>query len=200
MTTDKYTPPTSNYVTLDREIDIFSNFKPDIKEIINSLSKINRFNGHTVYPYSVARHSLACVAVAMVEYEISNPELLLVTLFHDAAEAYIGDIVRPIKYTLCKDLLHLEESIQLRILKMFKFTEDEWKNINEFIPTLRTIDDGMAATEADKLTHIKILPEVKRFKKSYIIKSTWDFDHYEFNALTFALHNLLIKQRTTRDG
>ena len=60
-------------------------FTPDITEIADHLSKINRFLGATRVPYSVAEHSVRVV-------ELLPPELQLAGLLHDASEAYLGDM------------------------------------------------------------------------------------------------------------
>lgn len=62
----------------------------DIEDIAHALHNINRFNGHTSKPYSVLSHSL-CAAALMPEGKKMEG------LLHDAAEAYIGDIITPIK-------------------------------------------------------------------------------------------------------
>src|SRR5690349_18842227 len=70
----------------------------DIDDIAHALSMICRFGGHTKQFYSVAEHSVR-VANAM---EIAGCGALacLHGLIHDAPEAYLGDIVRPLKYSL----------------------------------------------------------------------------------------------------
>lgn len=67
-----------------------------LSDIIHALSNICRFNGHTREFYSVAEHSMLLHnAAALAEH----PERVLVWgLLHDAAEAYIGDMVRPLKH------------------------------------------------------------------------------------------------------
>jgi len=62
-----------------------------IEDIAHSLSMICRFNGHTKEFYSVAEH---CFWVAAM---IDENELCLEALLHDASEAYLCDISRPIK-------------------------------------------------------------------------------------------------------
>lgn len=61
-----------------------------IEDIVHSLALINRFNGAAMFPYSVAQHSLYVAGLL-------PPELKLHGLLHDAAEAYVGDMVSPLK-------------------------------------------------------------------------------------------------------
>ena len=61
-----------------------------LEDIIHSLSLINRFNGAAKFPYSVAQHSLYVASLL-------PPELKLHGLLHDAPEAYVGDMVSPLK-------------------------------------------------------------------------------------------------------
>lgn len=62
----------------------------EIVDIAHSLSRINRYNGHTIKPYSVAEHS--CIMFDHMDLTLKKAALL-----HDAHEAYIGDIVKPVK-------------------------------------------------------------------------------------------------------
>lgn len=62
----------------------------EIADIAHSLANVNRYNGHTPVPYSVAQHS---VYVSME----CDPEDDFDGLMHDATEGYIGDMISPIK-------------------------------------------------------------------------------------------------------
>jgi hypothetical protein len=67
----------------------------DIYDIARSLSHVCRFNGHLPTFYSIAEHS---VRVAdWLQAKGQSPLICLTGLLHDAAEAYVGDMVRPLK-------------------------------------------------------------------------------------------------------
>ncbi|HLZ18041.1 MAG TPA: hypothetical protein VKO67_00435 [Smithellaceae bacterium] len=77
-----------------------------VEDIIHSLPLINRFNGATMFPYSVAQHSLYVAGLL-------PPELKLHGLLHDAAEVYVGDMVSPLK----KIMLEYKQ-VEARITKV----------------------------------------------------------------------------------
>lgn len=72
--------------------------RPDeihIEDVAHALAQVCRYQGHTSRFYSVAEHSLL-MAGAAAERGL-GPEQQLQALMHDAAEAYICDVVRPVK-------------------------------------------------------------------------------------------------------
>lgn len=61
----------------------------DIVDIAHALACVNRFGGHARVPVSVAQHSVLVSCLCS-----SDP---LQGLLHDASEAYLGDVVSPLK-------------------------------------------------------------------------------------------------------
>lgn len=94
-------------------------FNPDpdkisIIDIAHSLSQLCRFNGHTNKFYSVAEH---CILVAS---RMTTREDQLAALMHDASEAYMADLVRPLKRYLDK-YLEIEYNMMMAISRKFGF-------------------------------------------------------------------------------
>jgi hypothetical protein len=85
----------------------------DIYDIAAALSKTCRFGGHCVKFYSVAEHSV------LVSQRVSH-ENALAALMHDAAEAYLGDVPRPLK-PLLTNYRQLELNVMSTIANKFGF-------------------------------------------------------------------------------
>lgn len=63
-------------------------------DIAHALSMQCRYNGHCRRFYSVAEHS---VLMARWFLDRDQPDLARAALFHDAGEAYVSDVPRPLK-------------------------------------------------------------------------------------------------------
>ena len=116
----------------------------DIEDIAHALSLICRGNGHIKFFYSVAQHSIACAEEAIARGY--SWEVILGCLLHDASEAYLSDVTRPVKKELPR-YLAAEKKLQNPIWEHFigrDLTEDERSRIFE-------IDDLMLSMEFHRL-------------------------------------------------
>jgi hypothetical protein len=106
------------------------------------LSRICRFNG-ALDPsvsgiYSVAQHLVHCCDVAPFEFKLE-------ALLHDAHEAYIHDIIKPVKDCL-PDYRQLERLNEAVLRKKFGLPK-------KMSPEVKEIDGRMYATEERDLCH-----------------------------------------------
>lgn len=106
----------------------------DMRSIAWSLSMQCRFGGHARQFYSVAEHCYVLSHVVPREYA-------LVALLHDAAEAYIGDIVVPIKRRLA-DFKTYEVNLERSIMAYFNI-----KNYDEAIKVVDEYDKRIVYNE-----------------------------------------------------
>ncbi|MGD9552538.1 MAG: hypothetical protein AB7V60_05500 [Candidatus Caldatribacteriota bacterium] len=114
-----------------------------IEDIAHGLSNICRFNGQTRHFYSVAQHSINCTLLA--ERKGYGDRLQMLMLLHDAAEAYISDIAKPIKPFLT-DFKEIENRIQKVIytaLNIMPPDELEERLIKD-IDTIMLVTEGKA--------------------------------------------------------
>lgn len=92
----------------------------DIVDIALALSKICRYGGHCRQFYSVAEH---CVLIARYLRKTGAPiKTQRAGLMHDASEAYLADIIRPIKPFL-DNYLPIEDRLMHVVADRFDF---EW--------------------------------------------------------------------------
>ena len=70
----------------------------DIEDIAHALSMLCRANGHFKSFYSVAQHSINCMKEAKTRGY--SERIQLACLLHDASEAYLSDVTRPVKAEL----------------------------------------------------------------------------------------------------
>jgi uncharacterized protein len=115
----------------------------DLEDIAHALSNICRFTGHTSEFYSVAQHSVR------VSEMLIGKNLKMAGLFHDASEAYICDIARPVKRAFRSDNKYkiAERDIQNAIYKKFKIDPLSFTEFGQ----LRLADDILLFTEGKYL-------------------------------------------------
>lgn len=90
-----------------------------IFDIAHALSNICRFGGHSRFFYSVAQHSVIVAKLA--------PEYLRkMALLHDAPEAYVGDVIKPLKNILGDRYEHIEGDFWSVIAKQFSVVYSQY--------------------------------------------------------------------------
>jgi len=121
----------------------------DIEDIAHSLSNMCRFAGHVNQFYSVAQH---CVMVSRLVdiknmHRISGLVCSLAGLLHDASEAYLVDVPRPIKKYL-KEYQVIEHHLQDVIAAAFSLHKGTFE-----LPIIKDADNLALAIEAHNLVN-----------------------------------------------
>jgi len=141
----------------------FTVMDPDticIEDIAHALSNMPRFSGHTPKFYSVAQH---CVNACLLAPEHESLDALL----HDATEAYMLDIAKPLK-NLLPDYSALEKKLEKVIAHKFQVFAMNF-------PTVKGIDayllerefNGIINNDDNAWTHEFAKQEFLRFYEIY---------------------------------
>ena len=85
----------------------------DINDIARGLAYKPHFGGHSPKFFSIAQHSILVVNMLPYNWIENESDMVLAALLHDAAEAYIGDMIKPIK-----ELLPVFQEIENKIIKV----------------------------------------------------------------------------------
>lgn len=134
-----------------------------IEDIAHALSMMTRANGHFPEFYSVAQHCIHCYEEARARNY--SDRVCFACLLHDASEAYLADITRPVKKYL-PQYLNFEKVLQDVIYLKFMGslpTEEEREQVS-------IIDDTLLYYEFEHymgerlLEHAPIIKTKPRFK------------------------------------
>lgn len=134
------------------EIDLI-----DIVDIAHALSFLCRANGHFTQFYSVCQHSINCAREAQARGY--SRRVQLACLLHDASEAYLSDVTRPVKQELPR-YKQIEEPLQDTIWGKWlsePLSKTEYAQVFE-------IDDAILEHEFVELMGYQLydsLPEIK---------------------------------------
>lgn len=143
--------PTDNWIqTYKGRVWSFQNSKVSCihtMDIAASISKLCRWNGHTLVFYSVAEHSVRMGDE--LKRRGHSPLIQLLAYLHDAHEAYISDISRPLAKEIAPEKIDkLKASHDAKIFTHFgimdKITDKEWNIVKH-------ADNVMLFSERDQL-------------------------------------------------
>lgn len=97
----------------------------NLDDIATSLSNVCRFGGHIAEHYSVAQHTL-------LVWFLAPDDLKRTALLHDAAEAYLGDVIKPVKILLGDAYSKLERPFEELIFKKYNVDIVSLKEIKPY--------------------------------------------------------------------
>jgi 5'-deoxynucleotidase YfbR-like HD superfamily hydrolase len=164
-----------------------------IEDIAHALSMICHFGGHTQQFFSVAQHSvLVAQAAALDGFDIPFQRW---ALLHDAAEAYLGDMTRPLK-KLLPDYSILEKRVMAAIAHTFRLellsaeSQAHLKRLDDSILKLEARRFMNQAVLHDGLGHTYDLPEPPPGLKEAFIAPMSPFRAEAYFRSTF--HDLFV--------
>ena len=154
---------------------MFDPFQPNpedihIRDIAHALSLLCRANGHFPHFYSVGQHSVLCMREA--EVRGYSRRVQLGCLLHDASEAYLSDVTRPIK-PLLPAYLEVEKSLQNMIF-------DKW-----ITPALSEEEQALIREIDDAILHYEFLTMMGHaiYDPAPILSSSPSFDFVMFDEI-----------------
>lgn len=137
---ETYTGKTFDYESIESN-------KIVIEDIAHALSNICRFNGHSLRFYSVCEHSIL-VANEIEKLYPKDKHFILQALLHDATEAYMPDVPKPLKYFWDTKfhIMDFEDKIMTHIYHQLKIntTKSQTYRIKQY-------DNALLRTESNIL-------------------------------------------------
>lgn len=154
----------------------------DIQDIAGALSKICRFGGHTSAFYSVAQHS---VLVASLVPDSLKKEALL----HDATEAYLGDVIKPLKVLLGSRYTDLEGEFTKAISQRFNV------DLEGLYPSIKWFDRKALDVEHEALQKGNMAPMLElQTDFGLAFPDQWAWDHKTAQKTFMAMYHELFNK------
>ena len=160
-----------------------------IDHIATSLSNICRFGGRIDSYYSVAEH---CVHMANLACAI-NPLTGIMSLLHDASEAYMGDVVQPLKQVInfkYKTKLNTFDRCLVYMAKRRLYTYEKIeKNLLDVIYNKYLSSSACNTLRLDKEFSDKVHTHIKSFDEyMFSIERSYFFNDLEKKVDMSKLH------------
>ena len=176
----------NNKITVygDIEVDVFNITENDIhiETIAHSLAMQCRYGGHCSRFYSVASHSILTSYLLQDKYDCGDVDRLLAALLHDAAEAYLIDLPKPLKDNPKFEWYRKLEDQVLRVI-FNKFGLSRYLNDT----AIKNCDEIALATEGRnlfKLSHewgLPVRPSLHDINELYPVAAEKEFmKRFEF--------------------
>lgn len=124
----------------------------DLLDIAHSLAMQCRYNGHVDRFYSVAEH---CCLMAD---QFTDPDLARWALLHDATEAYVGDMIRPLKLNMSAYRAVEDEVMRTIAMRFGLHHEIDWRStpvsrpdLSQMPKVVKEVDTRILLTERNAL-------------------------------------------------
>ena len=130
-----------------------------LEDIAHALSLICRAGGHFSRFYSVCQHSVACAEEAAARGCSARVQKLC--LLHDASEAYLADITRPVKAQLPQ-----YESYEARLQRLIYETFAGGAPTREEQAQIDAVDDAMLRAEFLHFMGVDLIPGGEALQKA----------------------------------
>lgn len=151
--------------SLGNEIDLF-NLKPEdicLQDIVTALPHICRYGGRCPIHYSVAQH---CVELAIYLLEkCGREDLAKIAILHDGCEAYLGDMIYPLKIQI-PGFLELEDQLTKMVYQKFgvdasNYAEFDYFDRNITVNEMIALDMYESCKTRDSVKDLVELPNLK---------------------------------------
>lgn len=146
----------------------------NIVDIAHALSNLCRFNGHTRRFYSVAEHSIKTMQlVRSMTLEPNMRKMFRTALMHDATEAYLGDMVRPLKrLPSMKAYREMEQHL-------WHVMANKWELYQEVPPLVKEADETLLVIEGLALLDPEV---IAKWNLPYVEESLLQIGLWEPNT------------------
>ncbi len=154
-----------------------------IEDIAHALSLQCRFTGHCQYLYSVGQHSLL-VSLLVNQMEGTTAIDELWGLLHDASEAYLIDVARPVKHTEAFWLYRMAEKQLMEVIC------GKFGLVGEMPECVHKADQMALSIEAHQLMRDVSEWNLEKPDERYRISPQAPIDvEYEFRSIFRGLYN-----------
>jgi hypothetical protein len=161
------------------DLDKISSHDITLIDIAVSLARQSRYLGHTRYVYTVAQHSV--IVSRACPGSIARHGLL-----HDAAEAFIGDIVRPVKMRIPGDVI---VDLENRVLSVIA----DWAGIDFYgFASVKQYDDDIIERELFSFYRVPLAARFTSLAPIIPVSGAFSFTSFlnEFDRLDFPVGQL----------
>ena len=123
----------------------------DIRDIARGLAYKGHFGGQTPEFFSIAQHCILVCNLMEDDFKDNN-DMMLLGLLHDASEAYLGDMVKPLKVHLPR-FQEIEHNLMQVICNKFNLRCSDIEQLKKYDIEAQKIEFRTFYMEEGGITH-----------------------------------------------